>query len=778
MAQSESCPNSEMSNGTIVHDPVAFSSDLDTQSRREDEDGEEDEDVELAEEVGEDVLMMGEAREVQTEGESGEQGEKEEVKIIDMAPLPNEAITESVEGGEQMEGNGQEYVEVGDEEPEKTDEQIEKEGKSQGVERSEDTNTVIENPSCFSALVEDSQQILHSDGKHGEDSEKEENNQDCVKTSAEVEVGEEETEEGDQGLKEHHIVSTTEGPETVPVSANSGADAEKSEEGTELSSDDTDKTEVVTLPTNDEVTEITEDSMIDVTSVTMEVNEQVKIEDDLCQTSTVSDSIIPFDAMANETRQSSNDNQDQMKNTDEKLTAMDGGEQSLEEKGYTGDNVVSDLTVEEEHGGRDDLEVQEDKIGQLQSQGKVSPPEPVLQCVEDIPLDNTQQDVDLDQVEEALELEEEGEVVLNQPREVELEELESTTEQEHPLQLLKEAGTDWGDTLWKQLREPAHVEDEKGVGAEDEAMEGEVEMAEEPVTILDDEIEETEKSQSRELKPSEDGVHQEREGEKAELDKENKAKQKDDKDKKSKDENLEELDIHGKVKGLKKVMENGILSPEPQPFRKEGWGTARVLPTRRKDTDWIKKHQPEQESAPEIKDWRKDLKPVKKDIWEPERGRKESLKTEPLTQEKSLPRKEDWIKELKSVIKDDSQPKKRTEQVKKKRVVLLEDGHSYIPHQEMKEERREEVKLISHRRVGSPVPPYRRNSTDQDQDYDVSLYVKVMEHIHTAFPTHVWCIFCMSNPVNKASCTMRKEDSSMVLWSRHQTIIVLVVLTL
>ncbi|CAK6977823.1 chloride intracellular channel protein 6-like [Scomber scombrus] len=785
-----------MSNGTIVHNPVAFSSDLDTQSRREDEDEEEDEDVELAEEVGEDVLMMGEAREVQAEGESGEQGEKEEVKIIDMAPLPNEAITEGEEGGEQMEENGEECEEVGDEEPEKTDEQIEKEGTSEGVERSEDTNTVIENPSCFSALVEvekDSQQILHSDGKHGEDSDKEENNLECVKESAEVEVGEEKTEEGDQGLKEHHIVSTTEDQETVRGSQNSGADAQKSEEGTELSSDDTDKTEVVTLPTNDEVTEISEDSMINVTSVTMEVNEQVKIEDDLCQTSTVSDSIIPFDAMAtvvavvtlptndevteisedsmidvtsvtmevneqvkieddlcqtstvsdsiipfdamatvvavaNETSQSSNDNQDKMKHTDEKLTTMDGGEQSLEEKGNTGDNVVSELTVEEEHGGRDDLEVQEDKIGQLQSQAKVAPPEPVLQSVEDIPLE-TQQDVDLDQVEEALELEEEGEVVVNQPREVKLEEIESTTEQEHPLQLLKEAGTDWGDTLWKQLREPAHVEDEKGVGEEDEAMEGEVEMAEEPVTILDDEIEETEKSQSRELKPSEDtigktkdGVHQEREGEKTELDKENKEKQKDDKVKKSKGENLEELDIHGKVKGLKKAMENGIISPEP--FRKEGWGTARVLPARRKDTDWIKKHQPEQESAPEIKDWRKDLKPVKKDIWESERGRKESLKTEALTQEKSPPRKEDWIKELKSVIKDDSQPKKRTEQVKKKRVVLLEDGHSYIPHQEMKEERRE-VKLISHRRVGSPVPPYRRNSTtDQDQDYDVSLYVK------------------------------------------------------
>lgn len=861
MAQSDSCPNPDMSNGTIVHSPVAFCSDLNThRGRGDEEEEEEDEEVELAEEVGEDVLMMGEAGERHA-GERREQGETEEVKLIQLALLPNEAIKEGEGGGERPEENGQRGVEVRDEEHEKTDEHIEKEGKSKGAERSKDTKTVTENLCYFPAIFKvekDNQQILHSDGKHGEDSEKEVNNQDSVKASAEKKARKEKTDEADRRLEDQRV-STTDDAETAQGTQNLGAGAQKSEEGTQLSCDNTDKTEVVTLPTNGEVTER---------------NEQVKIQDGLCQTSTVSDNVIPFDATAtvevgtNKTCQSHNENQGEIKNTDEKdssesrkqevdstnnnitwqqkdgteaevtdertekflnyamslsdhvldtesrasqgvkqpelasvpseeqpqteggieetkikeinqnkpkesqvqevgvniITMMDRGEHCTEETGKTGDNVVRELTVEEEHRGRDYLEMQEENIVQLQNQAKVAPPESVLQCVEDVPLD-TQQDVDLDQVEEAFELEEGGEGDLNQTRgEVKLEN-ESTTEgrgdlQEHPSQPLNEAGTDWGETLWEQLREPALVEDEKGVGAEEEAMEGEVEMAEEPVTVLDDEIEEIEESQSRELKeqnpatiitPAEDaafqtkdGVHQELEKEEVELGKENDERQKEEKverhkEMKLKDEKPEaELDINGRVKGLNQEMENGILCPEPQPYRKEVWRTARLLSPKRKDNDWIKKDQPEEETAPEMKEWRKDLKPVKKDIWESERGRKECVKKEPLTEEKNLPRKEDWIKELKSVIKDESQPKKRDEHGKKKRVVLLEDGHSYIPQQEeMTEERREEVKLISHRRVESPLPPVCRNSrTSRDQEYEISLYVKVMKHIHIASPTY------------------------------------------
>uniref|UniRef100_A0AAQ4S0G6 Chloride intracellular channel protein n=2 Tax=Gasterosteus aculeatus aculeatus TaxID=481459 RepID=A0AAQ4S0G6_GASAC len=179
-----------------------------------------------------------------------------------------------------------------------------------------------------------------------------------------------------------------------------------------------------------------------------------------------------------------------------------------------------------------------------------------------------------------------------------------------------------------------------------------------------------------------------------------------------------ELDINGRFKGPEQAMENGILCQEPQPHRMEELGTVRVLPPRRKDNDWSKKVQPEEERAPEVKLWRNELRPVKKDVWESERGRVEG--------EKSPPRKEEWIKELKSVIKHDTRPKKRDEKAKEKRVVLLEDGHSYIPQrEEMIKEKMEEVKLMSHRRMERPLAPVRGNrNTPRDQDYEISLYVK------------------------------------------------------
>ncbi|XP_068460261.1 chloride intracellular channel protein 4 isoform X2 [Clinocottus analis] len=165
-------------------------------------------------------------------------------------------------------------------------------------------------------------------------------------------------------------------------------------------------------------------------------------------------------------------------------------------------------------------------------------------------------------------------------------------------------------------------------------------------------------------------------------------------------------------------MENGILCREPQPLRMEEWGTTRVLSPRRKDNDWIKKVQPEEESAPSMTLWRKELRPVKKDAWDCERGRKEA--------ENSPAKKEDWMKELKSVIKQETLSRKRDEQLMKKQVVLMEEGHSYITQRdEMMEEKREDVKLISHKRMESVLTPGPRNSTTaRDQDYQISLYVK------------------------------------------------------
>ncbi|XP_044044337.1 chloride intracellular channel protein 6 isoform X1 [Siniperca chuatsi] len=836
MAQSGSCPNPDLSNSTIVHSQPGICSDLDTQRGREDEDGEEeDEEVELAEEVGEDVLMMAEAGEGQAEGKSREQSEREEVRIIQVALLPNGVISEGEGGGESLEENG-EGVEVGDEEHQMMDEQTrEKEGEGKSEEESKDTKTVIQNPCHFSALIgvkKGHEQIFDSNEENEEDRNKQEG------VIARSEVREDKTNDGDNGLEEHQVVSTTDDAEHVQ---DSGTLVEQSGEGTQLSTDDTDIIEVVTLPTNGEVTESADNPTTDMIPGTTGINEQDNNQDNVCQTSMVSANGIHFDkictikVVANHTNQLTSENKDEMKNCGEKnnsksskqevepinnnitwqqkdcivakvedegpkkfvkdamftsdvldiggeanqkseqpdlafvhsaeqsqteggieetrkvginqqeqdeeqmrqvgvntLTVMDGGGQSTEEEGKTGDNVFRESMGEEAHRGQGDLEMQEEKIVQVEHQAKVDLQETVLQCVEEVPLD-TQQDVDLDQVEEAFELEEGGEVEPDKPgTEVTLEENITTEEggdlQERPLQLLKEAGTDWVENLREQLRQQALVEDEKGGGAE-EAMEGELEMAEEPVTVLDDEIEEIEESLTSELEEQKPGTtvetkdedDQELQGEMVEPGKENDSKQKDEKGE-------VELDKNGRVKGLKQAMENGILCPEQQLLRKDEWGTARVLSIRRKDNDWIKKDQSEEERAADMKAWRKELRPVNKDILESERGRKEWLKKEssPSSEDKSPPRKEDWIKELKSMIKDESLPKKRDEQLKKKRVVLLEDGHSYIPQrEEMTEEKRDEVKLISHRRVGSPLPPVCRNSsTPQDQDYEISLYVK------------------------------------------------------
>nr|XP_046237882.1 chloride intracellular channel protein 6 isoform X3 [Scatophagus argus] len=824
MAQSDSCLNPDLSNSTIVHSPLGICSDLDTQKGREDEEREdEDEEVELAEEVGEDVLIMDGAGEGQAEGECRKHDERDEVGIIQVALLSNGVVTDSEEGTERLEENGEEGVKAGNAECRMIDELTrEKEDEGKAEEESKSTQKMTENPALIK-IEKGQEQMLDNDKEN-----------------------------------EHQVASSTGDSKHLQDSCSL---AEELPESTQLYTDNTEKTEAVILPTDGEVTERAEDATVDETPVTTGINEQVNNQEAVCQTSTINGNGIASDTsgivavMTNQTKQLTTGNEDEMKNNDKEdnpesskqevesinnskwqqkdcieakaedkganefvndaisacdndldigseanqkaeqpdfvpseeplqteggieetrmvgidqkvleeeqvrevwantLTVMDGRGLSMEDEGTTDDNVVRESLVEEEHRGRGDLEMQEEKIVQVENQGNEDLPKPVLHCVEEVPLD-TQQDVDLDQVEEAFELEEGGEVEADKPGvEFISEENESTTEegggfQEHPSQLFKETEADLGENSREPLREEALAKDEKGEGGGggEEAMEAEVEMAEEPVTVLDDEIEDIEESPCTELEekklanitaPPEnttidkkDGEYQELQEDKTELEKDNDKKQKDgkveaEKDEKTKDDNREEdLDSNEKVKGLRQAMENGILSPEPQLLRKEEWETARVLSPRRKDDDWIKKEKPEEERALEVKDWRKELKPVKKDIWESERGRKDWVKKETGPEEKSPPRKEDWIKELKSVIKDESLPKKRDEQVKKKRVVLLEDGHSYFPQREEINEKREEVKLISHKRVESPLPPVCRDSrTPQDQDYKISLYVK------------------------------------------------------
>ncbi|XP_060923376.1 Golgi integral membrane protein 4-like [Limanda limanda] len=832
MAQSGSCPNQDISNAAIVHSPLGVCSDLDTQKGREGEEGEEEDDeVELAEEVGEDVLMMAEAGQEREKDEPGSQDEREDVRIIQEDQLPNGVYKEGEGGSETLQEKGEGGLETADEEHEKIDDQSrQKECKDKEEEEEEeeeelkDTKAMTDSPCQFSSLSIFSQDQIFGEN---EDAESKENTQEAFIESSKTETREEETNEGDDGLEDHQIVSTaddTDKLQELSIIEESGDDVQ-------LSTDDTDKTEVVLL-TKNEVTEIIEDSTTDSIFVTTSPDDQVNIQNYLCQTS-VDNSGTPFkspgimELVDIPTNQLASENQDGMTNTDEKINPESGkeefeptnnniiwqhkdlieaniedegtmelmmdaiiapdvpdmvGEANLEIEqtelavvpheepsqtdGWTDEgiiqkeqeqqvgvnshdeagrlieeeentsHVIQELMGEEVYSGRGDEEMQEGSIVKLETQAMAGPPEPEGQSAEELPLD-TQQDVPLDQVEEAFELEEEGEVELDQPGgEVTSEEKDSTKQvgggdfQQHLSQLLIEA---WADNLREHPREKT---DESQL---DELVGG-VETAEEPVTVLDDEIEVTsdldDQKPSIHSVPSEERIMetkeecQKREVEMVELSEGKDEKQKDEdgeeeKENNQKDDNTaEELDTNGRVKGLQQEMENGILSPEPQPVRKEEWGTARLLSPRR--------NQPEDERAPEMKDWRKDLKPVKKDKWDTDSGRKEWRK-EASPEEKSLLRREDWMKELKSVIKDESLPKKRDEHVKRKRVVLLEDGHSYFPQrEEMTEEKNEEVKHIPHRRMNSPFSPVHRNSrTPQDQDYEISLYVKVMSLFKT-----------------------------------------------
>lgn len=840
MAQSGSCPNPDLSNGATVHNQLGICSDLETQIGRGDEEGEkEDEEVELAEEVGEDVLMMAEAGEEQAEREIGQHVVKEEVRIIQVALLPNGLIKKGEEGeSETLEENELGGAEVQDKEQKEIHEETRtKEGEDRTKEESKGKHAVGENQCHFSDRNKDNE----------EDRGVEEYETDIA--IPETDVMEEPTDKGDNGFEKHQTVSATNDPENVDELS---FVVEESVTDTQLSTDNTTETEFAFFSTNGELTETTEGPTTYYDSNTTGIDEEIPVQHDQCQISTVPINSIEFPNAINQTNQLVSENLEKIKNTGEKdsskqeaesinntkwqqidtveakievegtnelvkdvqsasdaaldiegetnlevaqpqlasvppeaqsqtegeieetrfgginhkaqeeeqvrqvgvntLTATDGGGNSTEEECKASDNVVSESMSKEEHRGRSDKEMQEESIVQDENQAMVSHPELAVQFVEEVPLD-PKQDVDLDQVEEAYELVEQGENQREQTEdEVTSAEKKSTTEggdfQEHPTQFLKETGTDRD-----QQRNQIILEHERGGEALEEEIVEEVEMAEEPVTVLDDDIEEVEERETSEpadmmTVPSEDArmeakdeKSQKLEVMKMELDKVRDEKQKDEKghvvnEKKPEDVIRDvELDINGKVKELRKAMENGILCPEPQQLTKEVWGTARMRSPRRKDSDWIKTDQPEDNREPEMKDWRKELKPVKKDIWENERGRKEWAKKDPSPEKKSLPKNEDWIKELKSVIKDESLPKKKDEQAKKKRVVLLEDGHSYFPQRdETTEEKREDVKLVSHRRAESPLPHVRRNSkTPQDQDYEISLYVKVKNtHIQSS----------------------------------------------
>lgn len=384
------------------------------------------------------------------------------------------------------------------------------------------------------------------------------------------------------------------------------------------------------------------------------------------------------------------------------LTAMEEEGQKTEEE-RTGDNVIREKTEVEN----------EEEEQEEEDEAKGSPPQATPHHSEELQSDKLQDD--------GWELEK-GDAVKLALLGDEVTPEETTSQGESPEEPPGRA--DEGEKLREELMEKM-----EGGGGEGEELEWREHIAKAPVTILDDEFEELEESRSTEVevpqpsaasRSSEDAIPETKDGENQEVGEGMSEAGTEREHEQSDEKKEEEMELNRKVKGLN--MENGDRCPELQPIRTEGCGTARVMSSGGKDHDWIKKDQSEEEATAEMKDWRKDLRPVKKDSWESDRGREEGVKKE----ERKLLGQEAWIQELKSVIRNESRPKKRDEQAKKKRVVLLEDGRSYVPQrEETREERREEVRLLSHRRVGSTMP----------KDYEISLYVKVTDDKHISF-TH------------------------------------------
>lgn len=413
---------------------------------------------------------------------------------------------------------------------------------------------------------------------------------------------------------------------------------------------------------------------------------------------------------------------------------MDVRKEGKEEDSDTSENNVGEPVCDVEYEGTDDKDATEN-VAPAEEKAETNIPEPEPQGMDAVSSES-KQDVELIQAEEVFEMKEENSPEPKEPEDdSKLEENKSTTQeadefQEHQTQTLEEPSKD----AEGNSREPQREQ-----GLTEECMEGGPAtdpLVEEPVTILDDEFDEIEDTPATELDDptpeSTESVCNDPVEAKAEPDGHNNELQQDkereaEKEVKTKADDREVfLELNERVRGLKEALENGTLGVEPQPSNKEGCRPVRVSSSKRKDDDWIKRNEPEAETTTVAKEWKKELKPVKKDLWESERARKET----PPPDEKVPQMRDDWITELKSVIKDESLPKRRDEQVKKKRVVLFEDGRSYFPHREETTEKREEVTLISHKKVDgppvSPVPPVQSDDkAPQDQVYEVSLYVKV-----------------------------------------------------
>uniref|UniRef100_A0A3Q2EB69 CLIC N-terminal domain-containing protein n=2 Tax=Cyprinodon variegatus TaxID=28743 RepID=A0A3Q2EB69_CYPVA len=388
--------------------------------------------------------------------------------------------------------------------------------------------------------------------------------------------------------------------------------------------------------------------------------------------------------------------------------------------------VIRELAFQENHEGRGLSEEQKETFLQLGDPSTEGPSQTNEQQVKDDPVGGDVMEKEAPQMERNTEVPLKGNT--------------STTDipgraEEYPAQGLRKSEIDQKDRL-QGGEDETEIEQERATG-------GEVQLAEEPVTVLDDDVVETtmiasSQDVNRPLSTSMEGEEsqnvQEETVDAGNGNEENQEETgiqlviKHGEEEKSNENEMNDdgekcLEKDGEGQGL--GQENRTVGVQPQPLWKEGWRKPKVLSATRKDDGWIKRDQPGEGNGEEVKDWRKELRPFRKTGRGNERRGQEWRIKEPLQEQRCSAEKEDWIKELKSVIKDESQSRRKDDQVKKKRVVLMEDGHSYTPQrEEMILEEREEVLIFPRTVEGPQCPGHRDSRTHQDQDHEICLYVK------------------------------------------------------
>ncbi|XP_038130733.1 chloride intracellular channel protein 6-like isoform X1 [Cyprinodon tularosa] len=388
--------------------------------------------------------------------------------------------------------------------------------------------------------------------------------------------------------------------------------------------------------------------------------------------------------------------------------------------------VIRELAFQENHEGRGLSEEQKETFLQLGDSSTEGPSQTNEQQVKDDPVGGDVMEKEAPQMERNTEVPLKGNT--------------STTDipgraEEYPSQGLRKSEIDQTDRL-QGGEDETEIEQERATG-------GEGQLAEEPVTVLDDDVVETtaipsSQDVNRPFSTSMEGEEsqdiQEETVDAGNGNKENQEEKgiqlviKDGEEEKSNENEMNDdgekcLEKDGEGQGL--GQENRTVGVQPQPLWKEGWRKPKVVSATRKDDGWIKRDQPGEGNGEEAKDWRKELRPFRKTGRGNERRGQEWRIKEPLQEQRCSVEKEDWIKELKSVIKDESQSRRKDDQVKKKRVVLMEDGHSYTPQrEEMILEEREEVLIFPRTVEGPECPGHRDSRTHQDQDHEICLYVK------------------------------------------------------